>query len=359
MGVVSVVLLVGVGSGSSTGAVFVFGDDLLDSGNNNYIPSMAKSNFPPYGLDFPQGPTGRFSNGKTPPTDLLRTAEFVGLPYPPPYTDPATVGPKILQGLNYASAAAGILDQTGQHYIARIPMNKQIENFRESIGNMLAIVNQNTTTLSAHLAKSVFIIAIGSNDYMNNYLLPELYSSSAQFTPLAFSDMLVRQLAQQLMVGILALFYMGARKLVVSSVGPLGCTPSQVHSSGGAQCVERVNEMVVLFNSALRTLLINLNSRLPSANFVFVDVFGIMSDILINPYLYGFSVTLKSCCEVGEGKGQISCVPSSIPCANRNSYAFWDGFHPTEALYRVVAERSFFGPQSDAYPMNIQQLTLQ
>ncbi|ERN00752.1 hypothetical protein AMTR_s00106p00130290 [Amborella trichopoda] len=84
-------------------------------------------------------------------------------------------------------------------------MNKQIENFRESIGNMLAIVNQNTTTLSAHLAKSVFIIAIGSNDYMNNYLLPELYSSSAQFTPLAFSDMLVRQLAQQLMVGILVI----------------------------------------------------------------------------------------------------------------------------------------------------------
>lgn len=44
--------------------MFIFGDSLSDSGNNNFIPTLAKSNYPPYGIDFPQGPTGRFSNGK-------------------------------------------------------------------------------------------------------------------------------------------------------------------------------------------------------------------------------------------------------------------------------------------------------
>lgn len=51
-------------------AMFVFGDSLVDSGNNNYLNSLARANFVPYGIDFSEGPTGRFSNGKT-VTDIL------------------------------------------------------------------------------------------------------------------------------------------------------------------------------------------------------------------------------------------------------------------------------------------------
>ena len=46
-------------------ALFVFGDSLVDDGNNNFLPSLARSNFYPYGIDFPLGPTGRFCNGRT------------------------------------------------------------------------------------------------------------------------------------------------------------------------------------------------------------------------------------------------------------------------------------------------------
>lgn len=44
---------------------FIFGDSLVDNGNNNNIQSLARANYLPYGIDFPDGPTGRFSNGKT------------------------------------------------------------------------------------------------------------------------------------------------------------------------------------------------------------------------------------------------------------------------------------------------------
>lgn len=44
---------------------FIFGDSLVDNGNNNFIVSMARANYPPYGIDFAGGPTGRFSNGLT------------------------------------------------------------------------------------------------------------------------------------------------------------------------------------------------------------------------------------------------------------------------------------------------------
>ena len=44
---------------------FIFGDALVDSGNNNKLVTAGKANYLPYGIDFPQGVTGRFTNGRT------------------------------------------------------------------------------------------------------------------------------------------------------------------------------------------------------------------------------------------------------------------------------------------------------
>lgn len=55
----------GVAESQVVRGIFVFGDSLVDVGNNNYLSSIAKSNYYPYGVDFEYGPTGRFSNGKT------------------------------------------------------------------------------------------------------------------------------------------------------------------------------------------------------------------------------------------------------------------------------------------------------
>lgn len=55
----------GVAGSERAPALFVFGDSLVDVGNNNFLSSIAKSNYFPYGIDFNMQPTGRFSNGKT------------------------------------------------------------------------------------------------------------------------------------------------------------------------------------------------------------------------------------------------------------------------------------------------------
>lgn len=52
-------------------AFFVFGDSLVDNGNNNYLATTARADAPPYGIDYPSHrPTGRFSNGLNIP-DLI------------------------------------------------------------------------------------------------------------------------------------------------------------------------------------------------------------------------------------------------------------------------------------------------
>jgi 6-phosphogluconate dehydrogenase len=65
---VVIILMVALGSCfKSTVALrafFVFGDSLVDNGNNNYLATTARADAPPYGIDYPtRRPTGRFSNG--------------------------------------------------------------------------------------------------------------------------------------------------------------------------------------------------------------------------------------------------------------------------------------------------------
>lgn len=50
------------------GASFIFGDSLVDAGNNNYLPTLSKANISPNGIDFQASggtPTGRYTNGRT------------------------------------------------------------------------------------------------------------------------------------------------------------------------------------------------------------------------------------------------------------------------------------------------------
>ena len=56
-----------VACGQQAPCYFVFGDSQFDNGNNNVLNTTAKVNYLPYGIDFPEGPTGRFSNGRNIP----------------------------------------------------------------------------------------------------------------------------------------------------------------------------------------------------------------------------------------------------------------------------------------------------
>jgi hypothetical protein len=57
-------------------ATFVFGDSLVDAGNNNYIVTLSRANYAPNGIDFDgHQPTGRYTNGRT-IVDILGDKHF-------------------------------------------------------------------------------------------------------------------------------------------------------------------------------------------------------------------------------------------------------------------------------------------
>lgn len=72
-----VVVTVLVSPRADARAFFVFGDSLVDNGNNNYLVTTARADSPPYGIDYPtHRPTGRFSNGLNIPDIISRMLSF-------------------------------------------------------------------------------------------------------------------------------------------------------------------------------------------------------------------------------------------------------------------------------------------
>ncbi|XP_010521634.1 PREDICTED: GDSL esterase/lipase At5g08460 [Tarenaya hassleriana] len=336
-------------------AMFVFGDSLVDNGNNNYLNSLARSNYFPYGIDFNGGPTGRFSNGKT-FVDFI--GELLGLPPIPAYMETLNGGASILRGVNYASAAGGILEETGRHLGERMSMGRQVMNFGRTLMELRSTMTEEEA-LNEYLAKSLVVVSLGNNDYINNYLKPSLYLTSSIYDPTAFADILLSNFTNHL----LELKGKGFRKFVVGAVGPLGCIPDQL-AAGKAppgECVSEVNDMAELFNLRLRSLVDRLNNddeTSPRPVFVYGNTYGAFVDILSHPLAYGFDVTDTGCCGVGRNRGEITCLPLEVPCAMRERHVFWDAFHPTEAFNMIIALRAFNGSQSDCYPFNLSRLSL-
>lgn len=329
---------------------FIFGDSLVDNGNNNNIQSLARANYLPYGIDFPHGPTGRFSNGKT-TVDII--AEQLGFNnYPPP--NAAARGQQILAGVNYASAAAGIRPETGRQLGARIDFAGQVNNYKNTVGQVVNLLGGQAAAAD-HLSKCIYSIGMGSNDYLNNYFMPLVYPTSRQYTPEQYATALIQQYAQQLR----DLYSYGARKFALIGIGQIGCSPNALaqNSPDGATCVQRINSANQIFNSKLRALVDQFNQNTPDAKYIYINAYGIFQDLISSPASFGFRVTNAGCCGVGRNRGQITCLPFQTPCRNRNEYLFWDAFHPTEAANVIVGRRSYIAQKgSDAYPFDIRRL---
>ncbi|KAJ4850645.1 hypothetical protein Tsubulata_023980 [Turnera subulata] len=325
-------------------AMFIFGDSLIDNGNNNNLPSFAKANYFPYGIDFNGGPTGRFSNGYTMVDEI---AQQLGLPLIPAYSEAS--GDQVLHGVNYASAAAGILDITGRNFVGRIPFDQQIKNFQTTLDQITG--NLGADDLATAIGRSIFFVGMGSNDYLNNYLMPN-YNTKNQYNGQQFADLLVQQYTRQLQT----LYNLGARKFVIAGLGVMGCIPSILAQSPAGLCSEEVNQLILPFNENVKRMLNNFNANLPGAKFTFVDVHRMFQDILTNSPSYGFSVVNRGCCGIGRNRGQITCLPFQTPCINREQYIFWDAFHPTEAVNIIMGRKAFNGEQTFVYPVNIEQL---
>ncbi|RWR91201.1 GDSL esterase/lipase [Cinnamomum micranthum f. kanehirae] len=196
---------------------------------------------------------------------LSLEGEMLGLPYLPTFVQSKSNIRAMLSGVNYASAAGGILDETGQHLGRRFSLSQQVMNFESNVNDLRNEMGPNN--LTQYLAKSIALMVMGSNDYLMNYLLPYLYISSHNYTPQGYADHLLNHYTRQ----ILALHSVGLRKFFLAGLGPLGCIPYQLalNQTPPGQCVSGVNEIIGLFNVGLKSLVDQLNGNHTGAIFLY------------------------------------------------------------------------------------------
>ncbi|XP_073145235.1 GDSL esterase/lipase APG-like [Henckelia pumila] len=313
-------------------AIITFGDSVVDVGNNDYVHTIFKANYPPYGRDFKNHEaTGRFCNGKL-ATDI--TAENLGFTsYPPAYLSPQATGKSLLIGANFASAGAGYDDRTALLSQA-ISLTQQIQYYKEYQGKLASVAGSKQA--ASIIKDAIYLVSFGSSDFVQNYYVnPFLFKS---YTPDQYSSYLIGIFTNT----IKSLHGLGARRIGVTSLPPTGCLPAArtlfgFHESG---CVSRLNTDAQAFNKKLNSAATQLQKQLPGLKLVIFDIFKPLYDIISNPAKNGFKEATKGCCGTGTVETTtLLCNPKSIgTCSNASEYVFWDSVHPSQAANQLLAD---------------------
>ncbi|KAL3635760.1 hypothetical protein CASFOL_020307 [Castilleja foliolosa] len=331
-------------------ALFVIGDSSVDCGTNNFLGTFARADRQPYGRDFDtHRPTGRFCNGRI-PVDYI--ALHLGLPFVPSYLGQSGSVSDMIRGVNYASAGSGIIFSSGSELGQHISLAQQIQQFMDTYQQFILTMGEDAAYNL--ISNSIFYISIGSNDYIH-YYLRNISNVQSLYLPWHFNKFLAQGVKQE----IQNLYYANVRKVVVMGLAPLGCAPYYLwmyHSEKG-RCVDMINEMILEFNYAMRFMVEELNRELIDANVIFCDAYEGSMDIIKNHNRYEFNVTTDACCGLGMYNGGIMCISSDMACSNASTHIWWDQFHPTEAVNKILADNVWSGLHTSmCYPMNLQEM---
>lgn len=312
-------------------ALVVFGDSIVDPGNNNAISTIVKANFPPYGHDFGQDhrPTGRFCNGRI-PTDFI--ASKLGLKeLLPAYLSPNLTKHDILTGVSFASGGTGYDPLTAQ-LASVISMTDQLRMFDDYKQKVRSAGGD--AALHSMLTEGVFAVCAGSDDVANTYFTMRARSS---YSHADYASLMVSH-ANAFLDGLLAA---GARRVAIISMPPIGCVPSQRTLSGGMArgCSEGHNEIATMVNAGMDDAVEKLKAKYPGTKVVLMDIYGYLLDMMLRPGSYGFTESTLGCCGTGMMEVSVLCngVTSAV-CGDVRDYLFWDSYHPTEKAYKILVD---------------------
>ncbi|XP_054778816.1 GDSL esterase/lipase At5g45960-like isoform X2 [Prosopis cineraria] len=296
-------------------AVYVFGDSTVDPGNNNFVNTAFKGNFPPYGRDFPnQVPTGRFSNGKL-GTDFL--ASYMGLKeLVPPYLDSKLSINDLITG--------GV-----------IPILKQLEYFKECKKRLEKVLGKKRT--ENHMNKAVFFISAGTNDFVVNYFT--LPVRRKRYSLLAYQHFVLQNL-QEFIQNLRA---EGGRKFLVAGLPPMGCLPIMITLNSDNAflergCLDKYSSVARDYNLFLQheLSLMQLNMSNPGLKISYIDVYGPLDSMIHAPDIFGFEQVEIGCCGSGYIETTFLCNKYSAVCSDPSKYVFWDSIHPSEKAYYTL-----------------------
>ncbi|XP_023634893.1 GDSL esterase/lipase At5g45960 isoform X3 [Capsella rubella] len=271
----------------SFSSILVFGDSTVDPGNNNFINTIFKCNFPPYGIDFKNKiPTGRFCNGRL-VTDFIERV---------------------------------------------IDIPSQLEYFREYKRKLEKKMGKDK--MEKHIGEALFCVSAGTNDFVINYFLLPIRRKT--FTIEAYQQFVISNLKQF----IQGLWKEGARNIIVAGVPPIGCLPIVItlfssEALTNRRCIDWFSDVAKNYNILLQKELgfMQMNLAHLGSKIFYFDIYNPLSEIIHDYQKFGFEEVSSGCCGSGYLETSFLCNPKSYVCPNTSAYVFFDSIHPSEKTY--------------------------
>lgn len=167
-----------------------------------------------------------------------------------------------------------------------IPFWKELEYYKEyqaKLRGYLGVAKANKV-----FSEALYLMSLGTNDFLENYFV--FPTRRLQFSVSQYEDFLV-DIAHDF---ITKLYHLGARKLSVTGLVPIGCLPLErtVNILGHHDCDDKYNDVALEFNRKLEAMLNRLPRELPSIQVISANAYDIVFDIISRPSKYG-NVLLK------------------------------------------------------------------
>ncbi|XP_047065121.1 GDSL esterase/lipase EXL3-like [Lolium rigidum] len=321
--------------GKKVTAVIVFGDSIMDPGNNNDLHTVVKANHAPYGKDFAgHVATGRFSNGLI-PTDFIAQGLNVKQLLPP-YLGVQHTPEDLLTGVSFASGATGF-DPLTPVIVGVISLEQQLAYYDEYRSKLVGIAGEEET--KRIIDGALFVVCAGTDDIANTYYT----------TPFRSAEYDVPSYVDLLLVGVESFLRnvsaRGAKRIGFVGLPPIGCVPSQRTLGGGPHrsCVPERNAAAQLYNTKVQELIRELGKDMAAfPTLIYIDIYTVIQDLVDHGERYGFTETTRGCCSTGTVEVAVLCDARFTPvCDDVSQHVFFDSYHPTQRAYKVIVDYIF------------------
>ena len=216
----------------------------------------------------------------------------------------ATVTPSRTGGTNYAFSGA----RTGT-----VPGTTQgVPNMMQQVDSYLAAAGS-----AANRDRALFVINAATVGNDINDALSLTNPNVGVIVPTAVTNVVTM---------VNKLYAAGARHILLANSTDIGKTP--LVRSAGPQAMGAATNLSNFFNTSLGGQLTAIRSSSPGLTLYYFDLGGLTAEVLAAPSGFGFTNVTGA------------CVTGTSVCSAPDGFFFWDGFHPTAATGRLVAQRA-------------------
>ncbi|CAL0321257.1 unnamed protein product [Lupinus luteus] len=296
--------------------LFVFGDSYVDTGN--FLNSGSYK--PPSGVTYPGTPAGRFSDGRV-LTDYI--ASFLKIDPPTPFS--LKNSSNFQNGINFAYGGTGFF----KTLVDGPNVSVQISSFEQQI--------QQNAYSKSDLEASLVLVNSGANDYTTFALKNMSFLEIQKFT---------ESLVKEVSVNLRRIQSLGAGKIIVTLLQPIGCLPTISVADGFLSCIDLLNLVSTNHNKLILQNVDDLNKEIGKPVFKTLDLYNsflttiqtMQKSRAENPSLMN---PLEPCCakdSAGFNCGKVDDKGEKrySLCEKPELSFFWDNVHPSQNGWNSV-----------------------